>query len=146
MSLLSSVEGEYISQIFGFGLSLDSCQNRSINSLLSVFLSLRNLSFLQNRLDLGRMGENWGRIYLLLSVLEELLLFGSLSILLLGEVSISDVVGVNSGNIDDLGGGEGMLLWKSQQWHAINLVWSGNKDISRLELFKEDNSLSSESS
>ena len=62
------------------------------------------------------------------------------------EHSIIDLANIGSLNIDNSASGHGVGLVDSLERDSVDLVGSSNKEQSRLKLFHENNSLSSESS
>jgi len=98
-------------------------------SLVHLFLQL---------LSVGRNCLRWSLL------LKELMGSGFLHTFFL-EGFISDCVGLDTLEVDLLASGNGVDLIDALDWNTVDLEWSGDCKESRLQLFKEYNSLSLES-
>jgi len=77
----------------------------------------------------------------LLAVLEQLVV-GGLGLVVTGEVLVSDLVSVDAGKVNLGAGCDGVHLVDALKGNAVDLVGTGHKQKSRIELLQENNSLS----
>lgn len=84
----------------------------------------------------------------LLSLLEEGLLAGLLLGLLADEVlglgDLVDLLGVDAGQVDLLGGGDDVARVDPPQRHAVDLEGTGNEQDALVEVLEEDDTLAAE--
>jgi hypothetical protein len=84
----------------------------------------------------------------LLALLEESLLGLLLGLLLLGEVlrggDLLDGLGVDTGDVDALGGGDHVAGVDTAEGNAVDLEGSGDEEDTLLEVLEEDDTLATE--
>lgn len=84
----------------------------------------------------------------LLALLEESLLGLLLSLLLLGEVvgsrDLLEGLGVNTGNVDTLGGGDNVASVDTAEGNAVDLEGAGDEENTLVEVLEEDDTLATE--
>lgn len=84
----------------------------------------------------------------LLSLLEELLLAVLLVGGLAGEVLLGgdllDLLGIDTGDIDLVGGGDNVAGVDAADWDTVDLEWAGDEENTLVEVVQEDDTLAAE--
>ena len=111
------------------------------SQVLSDQLVLLVLDILDECIVHGLGGSSAGSVHNSLLALLEKLAVSVLGLLVAGEVLVADLAGVDAGNVDLLGGGDGVDLVDAFEGHAVDLLGAGNEQQARVEPLEANNSV-----
>ena len=86
-------------------------------------------------------GGSAGGVHNSLLALREQLAVSVLGLLVAGEVLVADLAGVDAGQVDLLGSGDGVDLVDAFEGHAVDLLGAGNEEQTGVEPLEANNSV-----